>query len=452
VQESTLQDAAVPHPVPFSEALRVWLKVALLSFGGPAGQISVMHRILVEEKRWISESQFLHALNYCMLLPGPEAQQLATYVGWLLHGTRGALVAGSLFVLPGFVAILLLSLLYGFYQDAPLLQAVFYGLKAAVLAVVIDAVVRIGRRVLKNLVLVAVASAAFVALFFFSVPFPAVIMIAAIAGLVGGRFWPDTFQVIKPHAAGDVEHRRQHTGVRSGLRRTLLVGAIGALLWFAPIVLLVVFLGEQHILIAQAEFFSKAAVVTFGGAYSVLAYIAQQAVEHYHWLTPAEMLNGLGMAETTPGPLIQVVQYVGFMGAFRDPAPFSPLAAGVLASVIVTWVTFVPCFIWILIGAPYVESMRDNVRLNAALSTITAAVVGVVLNLAVWFSLHVLFGSVSELRSGPLRLLIPDMQTLDGIALLIAMAALLMLRTTRLGLLKTLAISTITGALIFLVF
>jgi chromate transporter len=444
--------------VSFSEALRVWIKVAALSFGGPAGQIAVMHRILVEEKRWVSEERFLHALNYCMLLPGPEAQQLATYIGWLLHRTVGGLTAGILFVLPGFVAIMALSILYGVYRDTVLIGALFFGLKAAVLAVVVEAVVRIGKRALKNRIMVAVAASAFVAIFFASIPFPVIILAAGLIGLVGGKVRPDVFHVIRGHRGGGAsEYDDPLIGdgfadsVPPTFGRTVRVLVICLLLWGVPLALLALWLGESHVLVREGIFFSKAAVVTFGGAYAVLAYIGQQAVETYGWLAPGEMLDGLGMAETTPGPLIMVVQFVGFLGAYRNPEPFSPLVAGVLGALVTVWVTFVPCFLWIFLGAPYIEQLRGSRILSSALSTITAAVVGVILNLAVWFGLHVAFGTVDEVSVLGLRLLVPDLHTASYSSIAIAGAAFFALFRLGWGMIPTLAACTGAGAVLFLV-
>jgi len=393
------------HPT-FREAFWVWCRVAALSFGGPTAQIAVMHRLLVEEKKWISEHRFLHALNYCMLLPGPEAQQLAVYIGWLLHGTRGGLVAGTLFILPGFVAIMLLSVLYVYAQSgahqliAVSVAAVLFGMKPAVAAIVAEAVVRIGRKVLKNRIMVLVAAFAFIAIFFFELPFPLIIAGAGVFGLIGGHFWPQFFEVI--HAAQS-ENNSEHRAVdaaavtrRVSLLRTVEVLAIWLTLWFAPLLFLGWYFGRDSVFVQEGVFFSKAAMVTFGGAYSVLSYIGQQAVGKYAWLKPQEMMDGLSMAETTPGPLIMVVQFVGFMGAYRNPGDLPPLAAGILGAVITVWVTFVPCFLWIFLGAPYIEKLRGLRLLNSALSTITAAVVGVVLNLAIWFMMHTLFTDVRE--------------------------------------------------------
>jgi chromate transporter len=440
-----------PDPVPFREALKVWIQVALQSFGGPAGQIAVMHRILVEEKRWVSESRFLHALNYCMLLPGPEAQQLATYIGWLLNRTPGGLAAGILFVLPGALAILVLSMLYVGYRDTALVSALFFGLKPAVMAVVVEAVFRIGRRALKSPALVGIAVLAFVAIFFFAVPFPAIVAGAGLAGWLGGRFLPALFPPAQPHGptpAGDIPIAdAQAERVRPSLGRSLRILAVCLTLWLVPLFALIALLGRDHAVVQEGIFFSKAAVVTFGGAYAVLAYIGQQAVETYGWLRPGEMLDGLGMAETTPGPLIMVVQFVGFLGAWRHPGALHPLAAGILGAAATTWVTFVPCFLWIFLGAPYIEALRGNRSLGSALTGITAAVVGVIFNLAVWFSLHTLFGEVGEVCQGPLRLLVPDARTLAPAALVIAAGAFLALFRWKLGMLKTLAGSAAAGLL-----
>ncbi len=374
----------------FVEAFEVWLYIALMSFGGPAGQIAVMHRVLVDDKRWVSESRFLHALNYCSLLPGPEAQQLITYMGWLHHGTLGGIIAGSLFVLPGFLSILLLSMIYAAFHDTTVLDALFFGIKPAVFAIVIEAVIRIGRRSLKNRMMWCVAAAAFIAIFFLKVPFPVIVLGAGLFGFLGGRYRPTWFPQGKSSAAQEAD-AASPADSRSGFGHTLRVATTWLLLWLAPVGLLSWFLGADHVLAEQSRFFSKAAAVTFGGAYAVLPYVSQQAVERYHWVNQLEMLDGLGMAETTPGPLIQIVQFVAYMGAYRDPHEMSPWVAGVLASIITTWVTFVPSFLWIFSGAPYVERLGQHRALRTALSTITAAVVGVVLNLAVWFALQVLF-------------------------------------------------------------
>lgn len=449
------QSADAPgHTITFREALRVWVQVALYSFGGPAGQIAVMHRLVVEEKRWVSENRFLHALNYTMLLPGPEAQQLVTYLGWLLHRIPGGLVAGTLFILPGFVSILALSILYASFQEVTFVQALFYGLKPAVMAVVAEAVIRLGRRALKNRVMITLAALAFVAIFFFNLPFPLIIIAAGLLGYLGGRMWEEQFLVIGSPVAGGADERAigdaAAVSARPRLAQSLRLILVLLVVWFAPLGILALAYGPDHVLVTEGVFFSKTAVVTFGGAYAVLAYIAQEAVQTFGWLNPGEMLDGLGMAETTPGPLIQVVQFVGFMGAYRNPGPMDPLMAGILGSIVTTWVTFVPCFLWIFLGAPYIELLRGNKALSAALSAITASVVGVILNLAVWFSLHAIFGQVNEVTIGPVRLWLPVWQTLDVAALAIAIAAFVALFRFKQSMLAVLGGSAAVGLLYYL--
>ena len=441
--------------VPFRDAVLVWLKIGLLSFGGPAGQIAMMHRILVDEKRWIGEARYLHALNYCMLLPGPEAQQLATYVGWLLHRTVGGLVAGILFVLPGALVMLALSIVYALYSDLPLVDALFFGIKAAVLAIVVEAVLRIGRRALGNQAMYAVAALAFIAIFFFSVPFPLIVVAAALIGFLGAQFDPDRFVVIRGHdGSGDdavvdaalVSGRLDHT--RPSFGRALRVIAICLPLWFGPTLAALLILGGDDAFTQIGWFFSKLAVVTFGGAYAVLAYMAQQAVEAYGWLAPGEMLDGLGLAETTPGPLIMVVQFVGYLAAFRNPGVLDPLTAGIIGAALATWVTFVPCFLWIFLGAPYIEKLRDNQNLSAALSGITAAVVGVVLNLAVWFGMHVVFKQVGSFELGPASIPLPSLASTDFAALGLSLFAIWLTFGKHLGLFVTLGLTATAGVIV----
>jgi len=441
--------------VPFRDAVRVWLKIGLLSFGGPAGQIAMMHRILVDEKRWIGEARYLHALNYCMLLPGPEAQQLATYVGWLLHRTVGGLVAGILFVLPGALVMLALSIVYALYSDLPLIDALFFGIKAAVLAIVVEAVLRIGRRALGNQAMYAIAALAFVAIFFFSVPFPLIVVAAALIGFLGAQLDPDRFIVIRGHGGADGDAvvdaalesgRLDHT--RPSFGRSLRVIAICLPLWFGPIILALFLLGGDDVFTQIGWFFSKLAVVTFGGAYAVLAYMAQQAVEAYGWLAPGEMLDGLGLAETTPGPLIMVVQFVGYLAAFRNPGVLDPLTAGIIGAALATWVTFVPCFLWIFLGAPYIEKLRDNQNLSAALSGITAAVVGVVLNLAVWFGMHVVFRQVGSFELGPASIPLPSLASTDIAALGLSLFAIWLTFGKHLGLFVTLGLTAMAGLIV----
>ncbi|MCH9648367.1 MAG: chromate efflux transporter [Deltaproteobacteria bacterium] len=453
----TTGESSQGHGVSFRDALRVWVEVAAYSFGGPAGQIAVMHRLLVEEKRWVSEDRFLHAMNYCMLLPGPEAQQLATYVGWLLHRVRGGLVAGGLFILPGFVSILALSMLYAGFQDTAFVQALFYGLKPAVLAVVVEAVVRIGRRALHNRLMIALATVAFVAMFFLDLPFPLVILGSGLVGLFGGRWRENLFLVPQKEAeAGSGEDSFATDALvqqlRPSLSGSLRTAFLWLSLWLAPLAAMYALLGPNDVFVQLGTFFSKASTVTFGGAYAVLAYVAQQAVDTYGWLQPGEMLDGLGMAETTPGPLIQVVQFVGFMGAFRHATDFHPMVSGLLGSVLITWVTFVPCFLWIFVGAPYIEYLRGKKALSSALSAITAAVVGVILNLAVWFALHTLFGEVQDKLWNGVRLFVPSWQTLDLAAAAIAVLAAVALFRLRWGMIRTLALSTTLGLVYFLLF
>ena len=426
----------------FSEALAVWMRVALLSFGGPAGQIAMMHRILVEEKRWLGEARFLHALNFCMLLPGPEAQQLAVYIGWLIHRTLGGIIAGVLFVLPGAITIMILSWIYALYGDVSFIEGLFFGLKAAVLAIVLQAVVRIGKRALRNKIMIALAAASFIMIFFFDAPFPAIILAAALIGYFGGRSGLPAFRGGSSHgtvstiqvADSDTilgnevpDHAREASGW------SFKIAALLLMLWLLPVGFLLLLLGPDHVFSAIAVFFSKMAVVTFGGAYAVLAYVAQAAVDAYGWLQPGEMLDGLGMAETTPGPLIMVTQFVGFMGAFRNPGGWSPLQAGTLGGLLTTWVTFVPCFIWIFLGAPHIERLRDNRALSAALTAITATVVGVVLNLAIWFALHVLFREVGIFEGMGMQVAAPQLASINLVALGFTVAALLAVFRCKIG-------------------
>jgi chromate transporter len=418
------------HPT-FREALRVWTRIGLLSFGGPAGQIALMHRELVEQRRWISEERFLHALNYCMLLPGPEAQQLATYVGWLLHGWRGGLAAGLLFVAPGFCVIVALSALYAMYQETAWLGALFFGLKAAVLAIVAEALIRLSRRALRQRAMYAIAAAAFVALFAFDAPFPLVILAAGLIGYLGARFSSPVFEMseAKSEAASLQRASSTHLAARPSAMRALRVIAICCALWIAPVPLLIAAFGWPNLFTDMAAFFSKMAVVTFGGAYAVLAYVAQQAVETYGWLKPGEMMDGLAMAETTPGPLILVLTYVAFIAGFRNQMGVDPLVGGLLGAAVATWVTFAPCFLWIFLGAPYIERLRGDKALSGALAAITAAVVGVILNLALWFAIHVLFREVETLSAGPLTIAAPKLLSLDpGAAALAALALVALFR------------------------
>ena len=431
--------------IPFYEAFLVWLKIGFINFGGPAGQIALMHRILVDEKRWISETRFLHALNYCMLLPGPEAQQLATYIGWLLHKTWGGVIAGVLFILPGFVLMTLIAIAYVIYGDLSWMQGLLFGLQAATLAIVVEAVIRVGKKALKHPALHGLAAIAFIAIFAFAVPFPVIIGAAAMIGLAGARWAPTIFQTKSKAAGGDDDHDAVPDHAHPTASWTLRVLLAGAALWGLPVVLLLVTLGAQHVFTQEAVFFSKMAVVTFGGAYAVLAYMAQQAVERYGWLLPGEMVQGLALAETTPGPLILVLTYVGFLGAYRDPGALPPLLSGILGGSLSTWVTFVPCFLWIFLGAPYIERLRGNVWLGAALTAITAAVVGVILNLSIWFAIHVLFARVDEVQFGLLHLPSPQLDSLNIVALALGAAAMLALLRFHANLLLILAAAGTLG-------
>jgi chromate transporter len=442
--------------IPFSEGVRTWTKIALLSFGGPAGQIALMHRILVDEKKWISESRFLHALNYCMLLPGPEAQQLATYVGWLLHRTAGGLVAGGLFIAPGIVSIMALSYVYAAFGEVGAVAALFFGLKAAVIAIVLQAVVRIGSKSLKNGVMIGIAALAFVAIFVFKVPFPLIILAAGVIGFVGGRAGWRAFMVESGHGGkGAVIDTMMAEGlpdhVRPTVARSLRVSAIWLILWLAPVAALLVLFGSGNVFSEIAVFFSKMAVVTFGGAYAVLAYVAQEAVEHYGWLQHGEMLDGLGMAETTPGPLIMVLQFVGFMAAYRDPGSLPPMLAGTLGGLLATWVTFTPCFLWIFLGAPFIEKLRGNKALGAALATITAAVVGVILNLAIWFALHTVFREAvpMDLLGGLARIDVPVLSSVSVWSLVLSIAAVLALFRLKIGVVTTLLACSAVGIVLY---
>lgn len=441
---------ASPDVVPFRAAVRTWFAISLQTFGGPAGQIAVMQRTLVEEKRWIGQRRFLHALSYCTLLPGPEAQQLAIYVGWLLNGIRGGLAAGVLFVLPGVVALLGLSVLYVSAGDSKILTAVFAGLAPAVLAIVAHAVVRVAGRALGHPAMLSLAVLAFLALAVFAVPFPIVIAAAALCGWMLGRWAPSTMQAAQgdgqqdegppPLIADDALHSE-----KPSRRHAAVVLSVGLLAWGTPVALVAALTGVGSIFTEQSLFFSGTALVTFGGAYAVLAFVAQRAVEVYGWLAPGEMVRGLALAETTPGPLIMVVQFVAFVGAFRDPGALNPWVAAVIAALLTTWVTFVPCFIFIFLGAPYVERLRGNRGISSALTGITAAVVGVIANLAVYFALHTLFSETSTVTLGPAVFELPDLGTAQPVPIAIALIAALLLFRLRWSVLRTLAVCALLG-------
>ena len=429
----------------FSEFFKVWLKIGCINFGGPAGQIAMMHRIVVDEKKWIDEPRFLHALNFSMLTPGPEAQKLATYIGWLLHGVRGGLTAGILFVLPGALVMLGLSLLYALGRGYSVIDGALFGIKAAVLVIVVEALIRIGKRALKTSLLLGIAGAAFVGIFFLALPFPIIIIAAALIGFLAAQSSPgllglkDDVGALVPPAP-------------DRWRQAAIAAVVGLVVWWAPVALAVAVFGLNHVLVSVGMFFSKLAVVSFGGAYALLAYMAQQAVETHHWMTAPEMVDGLGLAETTPGPLILVTQFVGFLAGFRDAAPFSPVVAGILAAAMTTWVTFTPSMLWVFVGAPFVEQLRANKRLSGALAAITAAVVGVILNLTVWFALHVLFGKVTEQHSGWLRWYAFDPLALDLKATALAVIAGVLALVLHRGLIEVVLVMAALGIATRLVF
>lgn len=434
-------DAARPSSPAFGDAARTWARIALLSFGGPAGQIAVMHRIVVDEKHWVGEVRFLHALNFCMLLPGPEAQQLATYLGWMMHGVRGGLVAGGLFILPGFVSILALSLAYVVFAGAVWLDGLFFGVKAAVIAIVLFALVRIARRALKTAAQRITAALAFIAIFAFAVPFPAVVIAALAAGLAFSRWRPRWFAA-STHGDG-ADHREIVTP--AGQPKPLFTLLAGGMIWLLPVAALLAILGPSNVFSEIALFFSGLSVVTFGGAYAALAWVAQEAAGPLGWLTIGEMLDGLGMAESTPGPLVQIVQFVAFLAAWREASGIQPWLAAVLASILATWVTFAPCFLWIFLGAPYVERLRGIAALSSALSAVTAAVVGVIANLALWFALHAVFAEVDRGEVGPLALVRPDGSSIDPAMATLAVLAVLGAFVMKLGPLRLIAICGTLG-------
>jgi len=441
------------------EVTKVWARIAALSFGGPAGQIAVMHRILVEEKRWLGDRWFLHALNFCMLLPGPEAQQLATYIGWLMHGVRGAIVAGLLFILPGIVAIMGLSWIYAAWGNVGIVSALFFGLKAAVLAIVLQAVLRIGKRALCSGAMRAIAAGSFMAIFAFGIPFPLIIAAAALIGWAGAKSGMRAFAnsdgmhgaVGKPVVEdattllGTVYGNLNSVARKNAFR----AGAVALALWLAPVAALVA-LAPGSVFTDIATYFSKLAVLTFGGAYAVLAWAAQEATSTYGWLKPGEMLDGLGMAETTPGPLIMVLQFVGFMGAFREAGWSLPLLAGTLGGLLATWVTFAPCFAWIFLGAPYMEGLRANKTLSAALSAVTASVVGVILNLAIWFTIHVVWRDVVRFEDGPLSVQLPVLNSINWMAAVLSLLALIAVFRLKLGMAVVLAGGAALGIVVHL--
>jgi chromate transporter len=441
--------------VPLGEAVRVWAYIGVNSFGGPAGQIAVMHRELVERRRWVSERRFLHALNYCMILPGPEAQQLATYIGWLMHGTRGGVIAGSLFVIPGFVAMLFLAAAYVLFGQVTWVEGLLFGLQAAVVAIVIEAVIRIGKRTLRSRALQTVAAVSFIAIAFGHIPFPYIVIAAALAGWLIGRARPAWFPLGKhgngaqddgpPALLPDDEAITPATA-----RAAMRAAVICAVIWLVPVAALLVTLGSESVFTQEAVLFSKSALVTFGGAYAVLGYITQEAVNRYGWITPQDMITGLGLAETTPGPLIMVVQFVGFLAAYNSPGDLPPLVAGTLGAILTVWVTFVPCFLFIFLGAPYVERLRHNQSISHALTAVGAAVAGVVLNLALWFALHTAFDTVTDTAVGPLTLPLPEPGSINLASVAISLLAAVLVFRFSIGTLRVLAACAGVGALVTL--
>jgi len=415
----------IPRQPTLRDATRLWARIALLSFGGPAAQIALMHRMIVDERKWVSEQRFLHALNYCMLLPGPEAQQLAVYLGWMTHGARGGVIAGGLFVLPGALVLFALSAVYALYGRSSIVAGAFFGLKAAALAIVAQALARIAARTLKSIEPRAIASAAFAALFFFHVPFPLVVLAAGAYGLLRALAAPPAAPVdaAPEEATDDAPHLRPAPG------ESLKAAGLWLTLWLSPTLLCAALLGPDHVFARIGFFFSRLALTTFGGAYAALAYVAQDAVERQHWLAPGEMLDGLGMAETTPGPLVIVLQFVGFMAGWRDSGAMAPLLAGALGGFLASWATFTPSFLWVLVGAPYIERLRDNAALTGALSAIMAAVVGVIFNLALWFAIHTLFAHTQTADAFGLAVELPVLASANiGALTLSAGAALALVR------------------------
>jgi len=443
------------HGVTLSAAVRVWAYIGVNSFGGPAGQIAVMHRELVERRRWISERRFLHALNYCMILPGPEAQQLATYVGWLMHGTRGGVIAGSLFIVPGFIAMLVLAVAYVLFGQVTWVQGLLFGLQAAVVAIVIEAVIRIGRRTLRSPALLVIAGLSFLCIALLKVPFPYLVIAAALAGWLIGRHRPGWFPLGRhgdATAEGDTPALLpdDEAITPSAARSAMRAAVVAAALWLIPVAALVITLGSASIFTQEAFLFSKSALVTFGGAYAVLGYITQEAVNRYGWITPQDMITGLGLAETTPGPLIMVVQFVGFLAAYNNPGDLPPLIAGTLGAVLAVWVTFVPCFLFIFLGAPYVERLRHNQAISHALTAVAAAVAGVVLDLAVWFALQTAFDTVTDTSIGPITIPVPQVGSVNVASVVISLLAALLVFRLRIGTLKVLGACAAVGALVTL--
>lgn len=436
-------------PAPsFREAFRYWIYLGFINFGGPAGQIGIMHKDLVERKKWISEVKFMHALNYCMLLPGPEAQQLAIYIGWLLHKVPGGIAAGVFFIVPGFLTILLLSILYVTYGDVAWVTGMFDGLRPAVTAIIASALIGIAGKALRNKAYIFIALAAFLGIFVFNIPFPIIIFSAAFAGYLGSRYAPDIFTSTSHHntdQAGTKELPKDNTTYRGMFRSSIKTVATWGILWLLPLVILFIILGWENVFTRLAAFFSLTAVVTFGGAYAVLAFMAQAAVEWYGWMQPGQMLDGLAMAESTPGPLIQVTQFVGFLAAFNVADGLNPVLAGIIGSVLVVWVVFMPSFLWIFTGAPYIEKLRGNKNLNAAMSAITAAVVGVILNLALWFGLNTLFAEIRELDLHITDISVPVHDTVQLFPLAVAVVSFILIQFFRWKVIYIILLSVLVG-------
>jgi chromate transporter len=442
-EDTPAQRREIVRGVPFRSAARFWIKLGFINFGGPTGQIAIMHEELVDRLRWIDEDHFLHALNYCVLLPGPEAQQLAIYVGWLLHKVKGGLVAGIGFIAPAFFLMLVLSWTYAAHGDIRAVGGVFDGLQAAVVGIITAALIRIGTRALRGPFLVGVAAAAFLSIFLFHLAFPIMILGSGLLGAVVGRIRPGLVRTPAAPAADDIVV----TSAPPTARRSLIVLVIGLAAWLGPLIIVSALPGTPEVIGQQAAFFSKAALVTFGGAYAVLAYINQAAVLQYGWLLPGQMIAGLGLAESTPGPLIMVTEFVGFLGAYQNPGTLSPTAAGILGAAVTTWATFAPCFLWIFLGAPYVERLRGNRTLAASLSTITAAVVGTIASLAVTFGIHVLFNRVHTVTvfGGPIP--VPTVTSLDWFALIVAAAGFVALTRFKVNVLWVIAASAVAGVI-----
>jgi chromate transporter len=438
-------------PPTFIEALKYWIYLGFINFGGPAGQISILHRDLVENRKWIPEERFMHALNYCMLLPGPEAQQLAVYIGWILHKTPGGIAAGVFFIIPGFITILLLSILYVLYGNISWVAGVFHGLRPAVTAIIAYAMIRIAAKALKRNIYYFIAAFAFIGIFILQVPFPLIVLGGGITGFLGKKYFPRTFHTDGSSVSLPGSSHHEQPTLYILLSRSLRSILYWSILWLAPVVLLFLLLGWENVYTKLAIFFSTAAVVTFGGAYAVLAFMTQAAVEWYGWMQPGQMLDGLALAETTPGPLIQVTQFVGFLAAYNDSGALHPIYAGILGSLLVTWVTFTPSFLWIFVGAPYIEILRGNKMIDTALTAVTASIVGVILSLAFWFTINTLFTESVLYTYGFFRLLIPDPESIRLIPCLLAVVCFVLLKKYSVKIHTVILLSLTTGLMLSLV-